>query len=90
MLAYAAVAGAWHIPRVLLMSTNRHISLAYWSLAVALSSLGLAWILGFALQLNGVALAMLLSELLIAITCAWLACAAIADSQPIKTKAIPQ
>jgi O-antigen/teichoic acid export membrane protein len=90
MLAYAAVAGAWHIPRVLLMSTNRHISLAYWSLAVALSSLGLAWILGIALQLNGVALAMLLSELFTAITCAWLAFAAIADSQPIKTKATPQ
>lgn len=90
MLAYAAVAGAWHIPRVLLMSTNQHISLAYWSLAVALSSLGLAWILGYKFQLNGVALAMLLSELFAAITCAWLACSAIADSQPIKTKAVPQ
>ena len=88
MLFYAAVAGVWHIPRVLLMATNQHTDLAYWALAAGVLSVGLAWLLGSALQLNGVVLAMLLSELFIAIACAWLAYAAMADSLP--RKAIPQ
>jgi O-antigen/teichoic acid export membrane protein len=87
MLLYAAVAGVWHIPRVLLMATNQHTGLAYWALAAAVLSVGLAWLLGSALQLNGVVLAMLLSELFIAIACAWLAYAAMADGNP--RKAIP-
>lgn len=88
MLIYAAVAGVWHIPRVLLMATNQHAGLAYWALAAAVLSVGLAWLLGGALQLNGVVLAMLLSELFIAIACAWLAYAAMTDSH--LRKAIPQ
>ena len=88
MLVYAAVAGVWHIPRVLLMATNQHTGLAYWALAAAMLSVGLAWLLGGTLQLNGVVLAMLLSELFIAITCAWLAYAAMTDSH--LRKAIPQ
>lgn len=88
MLLYAAVAGVWHIPRVLLMATNQHVGLAYWSLAAAVLSVGLAWLLSGAMQLNGVVLAMLLSELFIAIACACLASAALSDSHP--RKAIPQ
>lgn len=88
MLIYAAIAGVWHIPRVLLMSTNQHIGLAYWALAAAMLSVGLAWLLGGALQLKGVVLAMLLSELFIAIACAWLAYVAVTDSH--LRKAIPQ
>lgn len=84
MLLYAAVAGVWHIPRVLLMATNQHIGLAYWSLAAAVLSVGLAWLLGGTLQLNGVVLAMLLSELFIAIACAWLAYGAMTDGFPRK------
>lgn len=77
MLLYAFVAGVWHIPRVLLMATNQHVGLAYWVLAASALSIALAWVfqgtLNGALQLNGVALAMLLSEIFIAIVCAWLA-----------------
>ena len=88
MLLYAAVAGVWHIPRVLLMATNQHTDLAYWALAAAVLSVGLAWLLGGTLQLNGVVLAMLLSELFIAIACAWLAYGAMTDGLP--RKATPQ
>ena len=87
MLLYAAVAGVWHIPRVLLMATNQHIVLAYWALAAAVLTVGLAWLLGGTLHLSGVVLAMLLSELFIAIACAWLAYGVMTDSLP--KKAIP-
>ena len=79
MLLYAAVGGVWHIPRVLLMATNQHINLAYWSLAAGALTVGLAWLMGNAFHLNGVAAAMLMSELFIAIVCAWLAYRAITD-----------
>ncbi len=84
MLLYAAVAGVWHVPRVLLMATNQHVGLAYWALAAGVISIALAWLLGGALHLNGVVLAMLLSELFVAIACAWLAIAAMADGHPRK------
>lgn len=80
MLLYAAVAGVWHIPRVLLMATNQHVGLAYWSLLAGALSVGLAWILSDILHLNGVVVAMLVSELFIAIICTLLACSAIAEN----------
>jgi 4-hydroxybenzoate polyprenyltransferase len=73
MLLYAAVGGIWHIPRVLLMAINQHVGLAYWTLAAGALSILLAWMLSAILQLNGVVVAMLLSELFIAIVCVWLA-----------------
>jgi hypothetical protein len=77
MLLYAAVGGMWHVPRVLLMATNQHIELALWSVVVGGVSVGLAWSIGMALQLNGVAAAMLIGELLIAIVCSWQAYSAV-------------
>jgi hypothetical protein len=62
------------------MATNQHVGLAYWALAAAMLCVGLAWLLAATLQLNGVVVAMLLSELFIAIACAWLAYAALTDS----------
>ncbi len=79
MLLYAAVAGAWHIPRVLLMATNQHVNLAYWSLATGVLTVLLAWLMGSTLHLDGAVAAMLMSELFIAIVCAWLAFVAITD-----------
>jgi O-antigen/teichoic acid export membrane protein len=73
MLLYAAVGGIWHIPRVLLMATNQHVGLAYWSILAGLLCVGLAWLMGSELQLNGVGAAMLTSELFIATVCAGLA-----------------
>ena len=69
LLAYAAVGGAWHVPRVLLMSTNQHIGLAQWGLLAALAALLLSWIGAHASALNGVGLAMLVSELGMALVC---------------------
>src|SRR5450830_47467 len=81
MLLYAAVAGIWHVPRVLLMATNQHVGLAYWTLAAGMLSVGLAWVLSDLLHLNGVVVAMLMSELFIATICTLLAYKAIADNR---------
>jgi hypothetical protein len=80
MLLYAAVAGVWHVPRVFLMATNQHVGLAFWILAAGGLSILLAWMLSVILQLNGAVLAMLLSELFIAIACTWLAYVVISNS----------
>lgn len=69
MLAYAAVGGAWHVPRTLLQSTNRHVSLSAWCLAVGALCVALAGLLGAWAGLVGVTFGMLLSELLIASIC---------------------
>lgn len=87
MLLYAAVGGIWHVPRVLLMATNQHIGLAYWSIVAGALSVGLAWMLSTISHLNGVAAAMLLSELFIAIACTWLAYSALAVD--LNRKAMP-
>ena len=73
LMLYAAVAGLWHVPRVLLMSTNRHTALALWSVGTGLLCVGLSAALGQTLGLPGVSAAMLISEGCIAIACAWLA-----------------
>jgi O-antigen/teichoic acid export membrane protein len=73
MLAYAAISGIWHVPRVLLLSTNQHIGLAGWSLAAGGLSVTLAWIFGQTWQVEGVAAAMLTSECFIALVCGYLA-----------------
>jgi O-antigen/teichoic acid export membrane protein len=73
MLLYAAVGGVWHIPRVFLMATNQHTDLAYWSLAAGIISVGLTWLVGNSYDLQGAAIAMLVSEIFIALVCAWLA-----------------
>ena len=73
MLIYAAVGGIWHVPRVMLMATNQHAKLAYWILLAGLLSVGLSWLLGLVLNIYGIALAMVVSELFIAIVCVCLA-----------------
>lgn len=85
MLLYAAVGGIWHIPRILLMATNQHVGLAYWSTLAAVLAVGMVWLLGKAFHLNGVGAAMLISELFIACVCAWLAHRAIAENLTAKT-----
>lgn len=80
MLLYAAVSGIWHVPRVLLMATNQHAALAYWSILAAAVCVALAWLLGTQMQLDGVGAAMLLSELFIACVCSWLAQRAVTGS----------
>jgi O-antigen/teichoic acid export membrane protein len=72
MLIYAAVAAAWHVPRVLLLSTNEHNALAGWSLCAAVVSLLLTAVLCPVWKLDGAAVAMLVSEAGIALICAFL------------------
>lgn len=62
LLAYAAVGGVWHVPRVLLMATNQHIGLSGWSLGAGILCVALSWILGTIWNLNGIGAAMLFSE----------------------------
>lgn len=73
MLVYAAIGGVWHIPRVLLMATNQHVNLAFWTLLASLFSVGLSWLLGYFFELPGVAVSMVLSELFIGLICGYLA-----------------
>ncbi|MBC7701807.1 hypothetical protein [Aquabacterium sp.] len=73
LLVYAAAGGVWHVPRVLLMATNQHVGLAQWTLLAAALSLGLSWVLGNLLGLEGAGVAMLLTELGIAGVCVFLA-----------------
>lgn len=86
LMAYAAIGGLWHVPRVLLMSTNQHGALALWTvLAAALCVALTAWVAPL-MGLAGVSGAMLLSELLIAVVCIALALRAIA--QPVRTRTV--
>jgi len=73
MLAYAAVSGAWYVPRMLLMSTNEHTRLAFWSLTISAISLVVAAALCRPWKLEGLVTAMMLSEVALAIICARLA-----------------
>jgi O-antigen/teichoic acid export membrane protein len=70
MLVYAAVAGAWNVPRTLLTSTNEHTQMALWSTGISATSLALAAGLCRVWNLQGIVLAMLLSELMLALICA--------------------
>ncbi len=81
LLAYAAVSGVWHVPRVLLMATNQHIGLAGWTLAAGVLAVALAWLLGTLWQVNGVGAAMLLSESFIAAICVYLAQRAFTEAE---------
>ncbi|MFN4266255.1 MAG: lipopolysaccharide biosynthesis protein [Aquabacterium sp.] len=66
LLIYAAVAGVWHVPRVLLMSTNQHSGLAVWQLV----SSGLMLLIGWWGITHGGLVAMAWSMLLMEV---WLA-----------------
>ena len=83
MLIYAAICGVWHVPRGLLMAINQPMKIAQWSLAVGLLVIVLAWWFGRYWMLNGVAIAMLISELLIALVATRLAYAAISNQPQI-------
>ena len=69
LLVYAAAAGTWHIPRVLLLSTNQHVGLAQWSLLGAAVAVLATFLLEKPMGIDGVCIAMLLSEVLMAVVC---------------------
>jgi O-antigen/teichoic acid export membrane protein len=69
MLVYAAVGGAWHIPRAFLSAVNKPKELAHWSILASVLVLVMAWVLGTFWTLYGVTLAMLCVELALALIC---------------------
>ena len=73
MLIYAAIGGIWHVPRSLLMAINQPMQIAQWSLIIGVLVVILAWWFGQYWMLNGVALAMIVSELIIALVATRLA-----------------
>ena len=73
LLGYAAVCGSWHVPRVLLMATNRHVGLAQWSLLAALLAFAFSSALSKPLGINGIGVGMLLAESAIALLCVFMA-----------------
>ncbi len=82
MLLYAAVSSAWHVPRALLLSINRHFAMAGASLVVAVSSLVLAWILGTRTSLDAVVWVMVVGELILAVAVHQLARTVLTDRSP--------
>ncbi len=67
-LLYAAVCSATQVPRVVLMSINRHKGLAAQSLAAAVVSLVVAWLVWRGTGMAGVVGAMVLGEALVWLT----------------------
>jgi O-antigen/teichoic acid export membrane protein len=71
-MVYAVIAAGWHVPRVLLMASNEHITMAFWSVVTSLLGLGLCAL--FASHgLNGAVQAMAIAELALASTAVYLA-----------------
>lgn len=67
-LLYAAVCSATQVPRVVLMSINRHAGLAWQSLLAAIVSLLVAWLLWNIAGMTGVVGAMVLGEAIVWLT----------------------
>ena len=67
MLLYAAVSSLWHVPRVLLLSINRHSRMAVYSLLAATSSLIVAFIVGKLFSLVALVWVLVISEMVMAI-----------------------
>lgn len=68
-MVYAAVAGCWHVARVLLLSTNRHAHLAWQFLAASTLSLPLGWVLCRSIGIPGAMAAMLAGEAVMLLLC---------------------
>jgi O-antigen/teichoic acid export membrane protein len=69
LMAYAVVSGAWHVPRILLMSTSRHGWLAIWTVFTSVLGVALAWAFVQFWGIVGMGWSMLISEAAIASVC---------------------
>ncbi|MDB5816504.1 MAG: hypothetical protein JWQ11_144 [Rhizobacter sp.] len=68
-MAYAAVAGFWHVSRTLLLATNRHAHLAWQYLLMSALTLPAAWWLGGSYGLVGAMASMLVAEVVLMTLC---------------------
>ena len=73
MLIYATVVGLGHVPKILLMSINRHSAIALASVVVYAISLALTYLLGGAINLIGTILVMTGGELALLLLTVYLA-----------------
>jgi O-antigen/teichoic acid export membrane protein len=70
LFALATLAASlWHIPRILLLATNRHSSASVHYIFSSLVSILIAWALGVVFSLNGVIVAMIFSEIYMFVIC---------------------
>jgi O-antigen/teichoic acid export membrane protein len=83
MLAYAAAVGVSHVPRIVLISTNLHTPLARWSLILSAAVPPSAYVAGLFDGIDGVALAMLSAEALVALVCFTLAQRVVREVAPV-------
>lgn len=82
-MVYAAIAGGWHVPRVLLLSTNEHRALAWPFLVASAACLPLAWLLARSFGLIGIMAAMLALEACMLIWCSYLSRRLLVPGLPI-------
>jgi len=73
MLVYATISGIWHVPRILLMSTNQHVKLSFYTLFACSFSFIFSCLFSQFYGLSGVIVGMVLGELAIALICIYLA-----------------
>jgi O-antigen/teichoic acid export membrane protein len=66
MLLYAAVSSIWHVPRVFLLSINRHTRMAIFLIVITAVSVIAAWIVGKTFSLVAVVWVLIASELAMA------------------------
>ncbi|PKO76150.1 MAG: hypothetical protein CVU21_14725 [Betaproteobacteria bacterium HGW-Betaproteobacteria-15] len=71
-LVYAAIAGSWHIPRIVLISTNGHSRLGLIALVVSIAALAFAWMLSKKYNIEGLIIAMTAGEICISAASIWL------------------
>lgn len=73
LLAYAAIAGSSHVPRIALMATNLHARFAIANLVASAIGIVIAWWMGMTFSMNGIATSMIATELGICLICLWMA-----------------
>jgi O-antigen/teichoic acid export membrane protein len=87
-MAYAAVAGGWHVSRILLLSTNEHGALAWQFLAASALCVPIAWVMARSFGLIGIVFAMLGLELAMLLLCSYLSRRLMAPSRGVETVSV--
>ncbi len=67
MLLYAAVSSLWHIPRMLLISINRHMRMAAFLVLLTVATLLVGWAVGESSSVVAVVWVLIVSELIMAV-----------------------
>jgi O-antigen/teichoic acid export membrane protein len=68
MLVYAGLSSSWHVSRILLLSTNKHSRIAVISFLVAVIGLGMGWLAGEFISLDGVVWVLVVGEFVMVVS----------------------